>query len=202
MLCTLAQFKTRYDVSGTGHDTLITQILTGVSAQLAAEAGRICQGVPALEKTTVTETITIRDDRLKTIILACRPVVLITEIKEALYGEFDDADAMVENDDYQIDKPLGLLHRVACNWLAGNLSVKVTYIGGYTSAGEVVGDGETALPDDIKEAALDQAGFVYQRRMSKGLTSESVQGGSISAYAQDKLLPGVVATMRRYRRLL
>jgi len=202
MLCTLAQFKARYDVGNTGHDALITQILVGVSAQLAAEAGRICQGVPALEKTTLTETITIRDDRLKTIILACRPVISITSIKEALYGEFDDADALVENDDYQIDKPLGLLHRIGCWWLMGNLAVQVVYVGGYTSAGDVPGDGETALPGDITEAALDQAGFVYQRRMSKGLTSESVQGGSISAYAQDKLLPGVVETMKRYGRLL
>jgi len=201
MLCTLAQFKTRYDVTGTGHDALITQILTGVSAQLAAEAGRISQGVPALEKTTLTETITVSDERLATIILACRPVVSITSVKEAFYGDHADADALVENEDYQIDKPLGLLHRIGY-WLCGRLTVQVVYIGGYVSAGDTPGDGETALPDDIVEAALDQAGFVYQRRMSKGLTSESVQGGSISAYAQDKLLPGVAATMRRYRRLL
>ncbi len=202
MLCTLGQFKTRYDVAGAGHDSLITQILTGVSAQLAGEGGRICQGVPALEETTLTETITVRDDRLKTVILACRPVISITSIKEALYGDHADADALVENDDYQIDKPLGLLHRIACYWLMGNLTVQVEYVGGYIAAGDPINEGETALPDDIVEAALDQAGFVYQRRMSKGLNSESVQGGSVSAYAQDKLLPGVVATMRRYRRLL
>lgn len=200
MLCTLAQFKTRYEVEGTGHDTLLTQILTGVSAQLAAEGGRICQAVGCLEKTSLTELITVHDDHVHTLMLSAFPAISITSVKEALYGDYDDADALVENEAYQLHPQLGLLYRVGY-WLRGRLTVQVVYSGGYTPAGDTPGAGEIALPNDIVEAALDQAGFVYQRRMSKGLTSESVRGGSISAYAQDKLLPGVAATMRKYRRL-
>ena len=54
---------------------------------------------------------------------------------------------------------------------------------------------------DIVEAALQQSSFTFQRRTSLGLSSESVQGASISAYASDRLLPGVRQTMRRYARI-
>lgn len=201
MLCTLAQFKERYNIIGTGDDATITQILTGVSAQLAVPAGRICQGALCLEKTSLTELITVSESRAETILLACRPVISITSIKEALYGGHDDADALVENEDYQINKSTGLLYRIGY-WLPGVLTVKAEYAGGYVAAGETPGDGETALPDDIVEAAIKQCGFVWQRRASLGLTSESVQGGSVSAYAQDKLLPGVARTMSRLNKLM
>lgn len=200
MLCTLAQFKARYDVEGSGDDAMITQILTGVSAQLAAACGRICQAAPCLEKTSLTELITVHDDRVHTLMLSAFPVISITSVKEAFYGAFDDADALVENEAYQLHPQLGLLYRIGY-WLRGRLTVQVVYSGGHTPAGDEVGAGEIALPDDIVEAALQQAGFTWQRRASLGLTGESVQGGSISAYAQDKLLPGVAETMRRYRRL-
>jgi len=58
------------------------------------------------------------------------------------------------------------------------------------------------LPADLREAALQQAGFTWQRRASLGLTSESVQGGAVSAYAKDELLPGVRKTCAGYRRFL
>jgi len=61
---------------------------------------------------------------------------------------------------------------------------------------------DVLLPDDLIEAALEQAGFVWQRRSRLGLVGEGAHGGSISHYARDELLPGVRKTMDRYRRLL
>jgi len=61
---------------------------------------------------------------------------------------------------------------------------------------------DVLLPDDVIEACLVQAGFQWNRRSRVGLVSEGAQGGSISAYARDELLPGVRKTMDRYRRLL
>lgn len=59
---------------------------------------------------------------------------------------------------------------------------------------------QVAMPDDIVEATLQQAGFVWQRRDNLGLSGGSLQGGSFSAYNQDALLPGVRETMSHYAR--
>ena len=61
---------------------------------------------------------------------------------------------------------------------------------------------EVPLPDDIAEAALLQAGFVWQRRDHLGQSGSSAQGGSVSAYGQDTLLPIVRETMQRYARVI
>ncbi len=60
------------------------------------------------------------------------------------------------------------------------------------------------MPDDIVEVCIQQAQFTYQRRDALGLTAAGAQGGSFSAYAQDKLLPGVADTMREcgYKRMI
>ncbi len=240
MLATLDELGTRLGVVGSGQDDLLTGILTGVSAQLATAAGRVHAGRSALTKATVTETISVRERRTSALWLSAWPVVSITEIKEAVFGGFDDVDALVAGTDYQLDAATGGIHRIGW-WLAGTLTVRAIYPGGYTrcdawvsAASYVTGDvvqyagavyacsddiaesttappadadhwalaaGEVPLPADIVEAAIQQSSFVYQRRQSLGLTSESVQGASISADAADKLLPGVVETMRRYRRL-
>ena len=59
-----------------------------------------------------------------------------------------------------------------------------------------------ALPGDINEAAIQQAQFYFERRLSLGKTSEGIMGASVNTYAQDTLLPGVRETMRRYARVL
>ena len=114
----------------------------------------------------------------------------------------------MENTDYQINAALGLLHRIGGRWLSGVQTVKNTWTGGYTTPAEYLGGGyeqgatEVLMPADITEATIQQACFYFQRRDSLGLTGQSVQGSSISTYAQDKLLPMVRETMRRYARMV
>jgi hypothetical protein len=64
--------------------------------------------------------------------------------------------------------------------------------------------GSVPTPDALAEAAIQQAGFVWQRRDRLGGTSLSVQGGSASSYAQDALLPGVAELVKSppYARLM
>jgi len=198
MLCTLAQLKARLGIGDEDSDTLLTQIITGVSGQLQGEGG--CGRTLSLES-DIVEYKTIREPRAASIWLSRYPVVSISEIKEATYNDFDDADALTADDDFQFDPDSGEVHKTGW-WLRGFRTAKITYTGGYVLPGDVAGDGETELPDDIVEAAIEQASFAYQRRDTLGVSAQSAQGGSVTAYAQDKLLPGVRTTMRRYRRML
>lgn len=195
-LCTLAQLKSRLGISDSDSDTLLGEIITGVSAQLQGQGG--CGRQLALDSGRV-EYINVAEQRMASIWVDRYPIASITEVKEALYEQFDDADALTVNESYQFNPDTGELRRIGW-WLYGMRTVKVTYDGGYVLPDDVAGEGETELPAEIVEAAIEQASFVYQRRDSLGLTSVGSQGGSASAYAQDKLLPGVAETMKGFRR--
>ncbi|HUW99373.1 MAG TPA: hypothetical protein VMY35_00205 [Phycisphaerae bacterium] len=202
-LCILADVKAFLGINAqdTEHDAVLNKDIAGVSAQLARAAGRIHDEIPVLEKTTGAVQYFSPDPRTRTIWLAAYPVISITEIKEACFGAFDDADALVENESYQILKPRGRLVRIGF-WLPGVQTVRVTYNGGYTAAGDTPGDGETALPDDVVRKATKQVAFYFRRRAQLGVTSAGVQGGSYTAYARDELLPDVRETMNRFARTL
>jgi hypothetical protein len=241
-LCTLADVKSFIGIptADTEHDTLLNTLIDAVADRLAREAGRVAEAEPCLERTDLVEYHSVAP-RTQVIWLSAYPVTAITEIKEALYGDYASATALTENDDYQCNTPIGGLYRIG-TWLAGDLTVKVDYTGGYTVADDwVSGEGyalddrvlyngavyrcksaidpsETAppddtdhfeakaaerrLPDDIRQAAVMQTAFWFQRRKSLGLVSEGVQGGSISSYARDELLLEVRQVMRKYRRMV
>jgi hypothetical protein len=200
MLATLEQFKLRYGMTASGEDDVVTQILAGVSAQLASVAGRTCSGSPCLEKTALTVLFS-PDPLLEALFLPAWPVISVASVKEAFSEAFSEAVALVDKTDYQVNRRSGILWRVGGPWLAGVNTVEIVYIGGYTPAGSTPGTGETILPADLTDACLQQAGFVFQRRKSVGLSGVSAGGGSISSYAQDELLPGVRQAAESYRRL-
>jgi len=99
-------------------------------------------------------------------------VVSIGEVKEALYSAFDTATEMVENDDYQIDRDNGMLHRIG-TWLAGINTVRVIYTGGYTVAPEF------ALGSDYTTGEVVQyAGYIF-------VASEDITDAEARPYDDD-----------------
>ncbi len=202
-LCVLADVKALLGIAvlDTEHDAVLNKQIAGVAAQLARAAGRIHNEIPVLEKTAGLVQYFSPDPRTRLIWLAAYPVISITEIKEAAFGGFDDVDALVENESYQILEPRGQLTRIGF-WLPGVQTVRVTYNGGYAAAGDTPGTGETALPGDVVSKAIKQVAFYFRRRSQLGVTSAGVQGGSYTAYARDELLPDVRETMNRFARTL
>jgi hypothetical protein len=198
MLATLAEFKARYGVSDTRDDAMITAIIEEVSAEIAAAAGRVWGGTPCLERAELTQVFRLSGDGFrKRLWLAAAPITSITSVKQSLDQDWDDTDALTELDDYYRADNIGAIDH-ALAWTPGYW-VRVEYTGGFTPAGSEALDGETAIPNDLRGACLQQAGFVWQRRNKLGLTGESAQGGSVSAYARDELLPGVRDVVARYR---
>jgi len=215
LVCSLAQFKTRYGFQGEADDEAILQVLRGVSAQIAGACGRVWGGQACLLKAERIHTIQVTLPNDPILYLPAWPVVDVDEVIEALYGAFDAEDELVADEDYALDAEHGTLERIGGGWLFGLRSVavaggavRVTYTAGYTSpsesegAGYVAAAGEVLLPADLVEAGLQQSGFAWQRRSALGLAGGSAgQGGSASWSAEDDLLAGVKAVCQNYRRI-
>ena len=83
--------------------------------------------------------------------------------------------------------------------------LRVTYTGGYVLPGTTVGAGQTALPDEVEMACLEQTVAWWRDRDRLGLSSVSGAGGSVSALPQSvvkqiDLLPLVQNVLLTYRR--
>lgn len=209
LLATLDAFKERYSIAGTDDDDLLLGILRAVSARLAGRDGanRLANGAPSLLKAERIVDLSADHPNLRSLWLPAWPIVEVDEVLEALDGAFDDAEPLVEDEDFQVDAAGGRLVRIGGPWLQGERTIRVTWTGGYTGPNEYLGAGyeavagEVQLPQDVQGAAIEQAGFVWQRRTSLGLSGASAGGGSTSYGAEDDLLPGVRKVMEAYRRM-
>jgi len=134
MLATRQQIKDRLALPSTDteFDAVIDTIGRNVSDLLAREAGRIVAGQSCLEKSAAVELLSPeRGD--SAIWLTGRPIVSITEVTEALYGAHATATALTAGTDYWANLAAGRLTRIG-QWLAGDETVKATYLGGYVLA--------------------------------------------------------------------
>lgn len=193
-ICTLADVKERLGLANTDHDDTLIRLILSCEGLFNTFVGReLLQ--PAAD---VTEYYTGCGDHLQ---LKRYPIIAITSIKEALDYDFASADALVADEAYRIlnDGVNGILFRIYGAWFDTPDATQVIYRGGYCAVSESPGDGETALPDDIREAAIEQAGFLFKRRDDLGLSAISFEGGSISKFSAIDLLPMVKKTLDRYR---
>jgi len=136
MLCTLANLKAHLGIASadTEYDTVLNAIIAGVSDSLARIAGRVAGAEPCLEMIEdLVVTLNVPPVRTYVLWLPAYPVIEITEVKEALYGDFAAATALTANTDYQLDAGVGGLYRIGW-WLPGVQTVRVTATGGYTPA--------------------------------------------------------------------
>ena len=194
-ICTLADVKDRLGITKTDYDVLINRLIVGAESVFEAYIHRPL----IVNAADVPEYFTALGSFLQ---LNRYPVISITSLKEALDYDFDSADALVADTDYRILNigTNGVLKKIYSSWFPADDCIQVVYRGGYTSAGQTPGEGETALPADIREAAIEQVSFIYKRRDDIGLASVSAEGGSISKFAPLDLLPLVKKILDRYKK--
>ncbi len=194
-ICTLADVKDRLGITKTDYDTVISRIITGLEEKFNSFTRRSLVQNAA----DVTQYYTGSGNRLQ---LNRYPVISITSIKEALDYDFDSADALTANTDYrQVNAGKnGIIYRLYLNWQPSEDAIQVVYRGGFCAAGQSPGTGETAIPADLREAAIEQSSFIFKRRDDIGLASVGFEGGSINKFSAMKLLPMVEETLKRYRR--
>ena len=78
--------------------------------------------------------------------------------------------------------------------------VRVTYTGGYVLPGTTPDPGQTALPDDLEQACVEQVAFWYQRRHQLGLVTVPSDGRTFYQLGQIDLLPNVLPVLKKYER--
>ncbi|HVV01854.1 MAG TPA: hypothetical protein VHH88_10865 [Verrucomicrobiae bacterium] len=78
---------------------------------------------------------------------------------------------------------------------------RVVYTGGYVLPGDTVGTGQTALPDDLEQAAVEQAAAWFQNRDKLGLVRYWPKGGIYLQFLPGDLLPTVRSTLDHYKRI-
>ena len=79
---------------------------------------------------------------------------------------------------------------------------RVTFTGGYVLPGTTPGSGQTALPDDLEHACVEQVAHWYQNRHRLGLLSVPAEGRTFYNVAQIDLLPQVKSILKRYERFI
>ena len=196
--CTLADVKTRLGLSNTDNDDIIEQIITGITGMFENYVSR-----PLLIFTEDVYEYYGLDPGLRRLLLRRYPIVSITSIKEASDYDFEDAEALVANADYRlVNSGLnGIILRLDGHWLSGEDTIQSLYRGGYCGAGEAAGEGEYAMPVELREAAILQGTFMFKRKDDIGLDSVSTMGGSISKFADIELLPLVRQVLDKYKPL-
>jgi hypothetical protein len=125
------------------------------------------------------------------------PIASVTGIWEDGDGKFDDpTNELIDADDYDI-KAMGdrgvVRMRFRSFWV-GEGTVKITYVGGLARQSQGVG----GVPSDIRNSAIRQVAYWYQRRSSLGVTGENIGGASVSILAAQDLLEDVGRVLANY----
>jgi len=162
VLCTRAQVKTLVGLAtaDTASDAQIDLLAAAVSDRFAHEADRVANGAGCLELVTLTERFSIERSQ-RVLWLAARPVIDVDSLKEAVAGAFSAAAELVEDTDWQMVYAWGKLIRIGW-WLPGDLTVQVTYSGGYVNAPAWVSGTAYVVGDCASYGAVPYAGSVYQ----------------------------------------
>jgi hypothetical protein len=190
MLTQLSTVKARLGIDDfeVKYDVLLTNAIGAFSAQFDKECNRqFARTVGATEEFDGDET---------EILVPCYPIETVTKFElknNETEGWFDQTGV-----DY-------LLRRNCVISLANSLGdcrqrARVTYTGGYVLPGATVGAGQTALPDDLEQATVEQVAWWFMDRDKLGLVRRWPKGGVYEQFAQTELLLNVKEVLSKYER--
>ena len=191
MLTQLSTLKSRLALTITDYDDLLTNAIRAVSARFDQECNRtLARTVNATHEFSADET-ELRPP--------CYPIESVTKFET----KPDEGAGWTEQTDIKyllrrqcvisLSSPLSTLNSALC-------TSRVIYTGGYVLPGTTPAAGQTALPDDLEQAAVEQVAYWFQHRDKLGLIRIWPHDGTFEAYAQLDLLLEVRAVLRKYER--
>src|SRR5437016_11423228 len=193
MLTQLSTIKSRLALTVTDYDDLLTNAIKAVSARFDKETNR------TLSRTAST---THEFDATDTEILPpCFPVESVTKFEL----KSNETDGWSEQTGVQylirrqcvisLRSPLRTPNSALC-------TARIQYAGGYVLPGDTPAAGQTALPDDLEQAAVEQVAYWFRNRDTTGLIRSWPHGGTYEAFLQSDLLLEVRAVLKKYERFL
>jgi hypothetical protein len=193
MLTQLTTVKARLaiDAFDLQYDTILTNAINAISFRFDKETNR-----------TLARTVNITQEFDATdteICLACYPFESLTrfELKST------EAEGWIEQigTDFLIRRACILSLPSPISYLPSSVA-RATYTGGYVLPGTTVGAGQTALPSDLEQAAVEQVAFWFQSRDKLGIDTTWPHAGTYEKFVQLPLLMSVQSTLKRYERFL
>jgi hypothetical protein len=188
MLTQLSTLKTRLALTVTTCDDILTSAIKAISVRFDKETNRTLARAADL-----THEFAANDTEVA---LRCYPVEAVTKFEV----KANETEGWVEqtNTEYllrracvvSITQPLGTFREQA----------RVTFTGGYVLPGTTPDVGQTPLPDDLEQAAVEQVASWFQNRDKLGLIRNRPNAGTYQQFAQLDLLPNVSAVLKRYER--
>lgn len=190
LLAQLTTIKTRLGITDTTDDTLLTNLIEFASARFERDTNR------SLDRAVATAEEFSADQTEMTV--ARFPIESVASFH--LKKNETDGWILQSNIDY-------LIRRACVISLSAPLGTKyeqarVTFTGGYVLPGTTPGAGQTALPDDLEHACVEQVAYWYQNRFRLGLLSMPAEGRTFFNLAQIDLLPQVQSILKRYERFV
>ena len=190
MLTQLATVKTRLAISAvdTQYDSILTRGIAAVSAQFENVCCRTFgRTVDATEEFSGEET---------EVLVACYPLETVArfEVKSSEtegWTEQPDISYLVrQNCIISLNCPLGTWRLQSC----------VIYTGGYVLPGNTPGLGQTSLPADLEQAAVEQVACWFRNRDALGVLRIWRYQGTYEQFEKMELLPNVSAVLKTYAR--
>ncbi len=188
MLTQLSTVKDRLAITVSTYDTLLTNAIKAVSDRFDQLTNRtLSRTVDATQEFAANDT---------EIILACYPVETISKFEL----KTNEAEGWVEQTD--VDYLIRNSCVVSLNTRLGTeyQQARITYTGGYVLPGATPGAGQTALPNDLEQAAVEEVAYWYRNKDLLGLIRNWPSGGTYQVFRNAELLPTVEATLKTYER--
>jgi hypothetical protein len=190
MLTQLSTIKARLGITDTMDDTFLTNLIKFASGRFDRECNRSFARVSGATEEFRGDESELRVGRY--------PIEAVT----AFHLKSNETEGWVQqaNVDYVIRDTC--IVSVSGALGSARQQLRLTYTGGYVLPGTTPGAGETALPDEIEQACVEQTALWYQRRHQLGLASVPTAERTFYRLAEVDLLPQVEAILRKYARLL
>lgn len=174
MYTSLQKVKRRLGLDKAGFDELITGLIKSMSAYI---------------NTTISTELTADDhidyyNPVNKVILRYAPVNSVTEVRLV-----NSDIVLTENEDYYVDKRLGIVDLSRRDMINYPKDVKITYNAGYTVDYDEFGEPVDSdnLPHDLRELCEVLVTRKFKKRESEGKTSESFNNSQINwARGMDK----------------
>src|SRR6266550_3919969 len=188
MLTLLSTVKTRlgideFDLSS---DAILTSAINAISFRFDKETNRTLA-----RTTTATHEFSADDTE---ICLESYPVESVTrfELKQ------NETEGWIEQTavEYLILRSCVISLPSPISYLQSSVA-RVTYTGGFVLPGATVTAGQTPLPSDLEQAAVEQVAAWYQSRDKLGLDTIWPHAGTYEKFQQIPLLLSVQAVLKR-----
>lgn len=196
MLCELLTLKTRLKIAEADvvDDAVLTAFIEAVSGRFDKETNRTLAY-------SASATYDFRGDEMD-VAVDRYPIVSVTSF--ALKTTETAGFVTQTVTDYVVNETRSIVELAAPLGTSREIG-RVTFAGGYVMPGTTPGAGQTALPDEIEQACVEQCVYFYQNKDRLGLSNISGSGGSIakdpvSVVSPLSLLPSVLAVLKKYER--